>query len=213
MIYIQSYHSRVVGPIQVWTSKKISARESLELPLVCMPRWLSASVVTTALSLTVLLICFSLDSDMNSVLTVFKSIGIMHGVSVRAVRSATYFPTCKAAASHYARSRACNQSNRCILLVTMQSKPSDRDAGGAGASGPWPPARPNPPGSGVGYIPIRLCTTFATYHLISEIYLFWLWKVVYSQKTAYITKKNAFLTSQGPLSRLYTMLYSLKSAI
>ena len=31
------------------------------------PRWLSASVVTTAVSLTVLLVCFSLDSDMTSV--------------------------------------------------------------------------------------------------------------------------------------------------
>ena len=54
----------------------------------------------------------------------------MHGVSVRAVRvrsghGATYFPTYKAAACHYARSRACNQSNRGIRLVTIQSKPSD----------------------------------------------------------------------------------------
>ena len=61
MIYIQSYHSGVVGPVQV--RKKIPARESLERPLVFMRRWLSASVVTTALSLTVLLVCFSLDSD------------------------------------------------------------------------------------------------------------------------------------------------------
>ena len=67
MIYIQSYHSGVVGPVQV--RKKIPARESLERPLVCMLCWLSASVVTTALSLTVLLVCFSLfsDSDMTSV--------------------------------------------------------------------------------------------------------------------------------------------------
>ena len=65
MIYIQSYHSGVVGPVQV--REKIPARESLERPLVCMRRWLSASVVTTALSLTVLLVCFSLDLDMNSV--------------------------------------------------------------------------------------------------------------------------------------------------
>ena len=82
---------------------------------------------------------------------------------------ATYFPTYKVAACHYARSRACNQSNRGIRLVTIQSKPraSDRDAGGAGASGPWPPARSNPPGSGsMSYIPIRLYTTLATYHLL-----------------------------------------------
>ena len=165
MIYIQSYHSGVVGPVQVWTSKKyqhVSDGESLERPLVCMPRWLSASVVTTALSLTVLLVYFRLGHDQCS----SRRSVCMHGVSVRAVRSATYFPTCKAAASHYARSRACNQSNRGIRLVTIQSRPSDRDAGGAGASGPWPPARPNPPGSGMSCIPIKLYTTLATYHLL-----------------------------------------------
>ena len=150
MIYIQSYHSRVVGPVQVW--KKIPARESLERPLVCMRHWLSASVVTTALSLTVLLVCFSLDSDldMTSVrVDLYVCIGCLSGQSGH---GATYFPTYKShktAACHYARSRACNQSNRGILLVTIQSKPSDRDAGGTGASGPWPPARPNPPGSGM----------------------------------------------------------------
>ena len=128
MIYIQSYHSGVVSPVQVRTLKNIPARESLERPLVCMPRWLSASVVTTALSLTVLLVCFRLGHDQCSSL---RSV-CMHGVSVLAVWSATYFPTYKAAACHYARSRACNQSNRGILLVTIQSKPSNRDAGGSG---------------------------------------------------------------------------------
>ena len=140
MVYIQSYHSGVVGPVQVRTSKKIPARESLERPLVCMPRWLSASVVTTALSLTVLLVCFSLDSDsdMTSVrVDRYVCMGVQSGQSWH---GATYFPTYKAAACHYARSSACNQSNRGIRLVTM-SRPSGRDAGGAGASGPWPQAR------------------------------------------------------------------------
>ena len=180
MIYIQSYHSGVVGPVQVRTSKKIPARESLERQLVCVRRWLSASVVTTALSLPVLLVCFSLDSDMTSVrVDRYVCMGCQSGQSGH---GATNFPTYKAAACHYARSRACNHSNRGILL---QSRPSDRDAGGAGASGPWPPARPKPPGSGAGYIRIRLYTSFATYHLHPEIYhLFGLWKVVYSQKTA-----------------------------
>ena len=173
MIYIQSYHSGVGGPVQVRTSKKISACESLQWPLVCMPRWLSASAVTTALSLTVLLVCRSAsDSDMTSVRVDWcVCMGCQSGQSGHGV---TYFPAYKAAACHYAviliyaRSRACNQSNRCILLVTIQSnlsKPSDRDAGGAGASWPWPPARPNPPGAGKSYIPIRLYTTLATYHL------------------------------------------------
>ena len=140
-----------------------------------MPRWLS--VVTIALSLTVLLVCFSL--DMTSVqVDPYVCMGCQSGQSGH---GATNFPTYKAAACHYARSRACNHSNRGILL---QSRPSDRDAGGAGASGPWPPARPKPPGSGAGYIRIRLYTSFATYHLLSEIYhLVWLWKVVlYSKK-------------------------------
>ena len=51
-------------------------------PLVCIRRWLAASVVTTALSLTVLFVCFSLDLDTTSVRSV-----CMHGVSVRAGRS------------------------------------------------------------------------------------------------------------------------------
>ena len=147
MIYIQSYHFGVKGPVQVRTSKKIPARESLELPLVCMQRWLSASVVTTALSLTVLLVCFSLDSDMTSVRV--DQYVCMRCQSGQSGHGTTDFPTYKAAAYHYSRSRACNQSNRCILLVTIQSRPSDRDAGGAGASGPWPPARPNQQGSGM----------------------------------------------------------------
>ena len=122
-----------------------------------MRRWLSASVVTTALSLTVLLVCFCLDSDSdmtNVRVDRYVCMGCQSGQSGHH-DGATYFPTYKAAACHYARSCACNQSKCGIRLVTIQSKPSDRDAGGAGASGPWPPARPNPPGSGMSYIPIR----------------------------------------------------------
>ena len=123
------------GPIS------IPARESLERPLVCMPCWLSASVVTTALSLTVLFACFSLDSDMSSVrVDQYVCMGCQ---SWQSGHGATYLPTYKAAACqccHYACSCACNQSNRCIWLVTImiQSRHSDRDAGhcGAGASGP-----------------------------------------------------------------------------
>ena len=144
MIYIQSFYSGVVGPVQVRTSKKIPARESLERPLVCMPRWLSASVVTAALSLTVLLVCFSLDSDSDMTSIRVDRYVCMGCQSGQSGHGTTYFPTYKAAACHYASSHACNQSNRGIGLVTIQSKPSDRDAGSAGASGPWPPARPNP---------------------------------------------------------------------
>ena len=167
-------------------------------------------MVTTALSLTVLLVCFSLDSDDQC----SSRSECMHGVSVQAVRDgATYFPTYKAAACHYARSCACNQSNSCIGLVTIQSRPSDRDAGGAGASGPWPPARPNPPAAGMSYIPIRLYTTLATYHLLLEIYHLFGYGRWYIAKKRPIQPKNAFLTFQGPPKRLYTMLFSLKSAI
>ena len=153
-----------------------------------MPSWLSASVVTTALSLTVLLVCFSLDSDSDMTSVRLDRYVCMGCQSGQPGHGTTYFSTYKAAACHYARSRACNQSNRGIRLVTIQSRPSDRDAGGAGASGPWPPARPNSPGSGMSYIPIRLYTTFVTYHLLCRNIPPFL--VVYSQKTAYITKKT-----------------------
>ena len=105
MIYIKSCHSEVVGPVQVQTSRKIPARESLERPLVRMPRWLS--VVTTALSLTVLLVCFSL--DMTSVeVDRYVCMGCQSGHSWHG-HGATYWY--KAAACHYARSCACNQSS------------------------------------------------------------------------------------------------------
>ena len=132
-----------------------------------MRRWLSASVVTTALSLTVLLVCFSLDLDSDMTSVRVDRYVCMGCQSRQSWHGATYFPTYKATACHYARSRACNQSNRGIQLVTIQSKPS----GGAGASQPWPPARPNPPGSGMSYIPIRLYTTLATYHILFRIIL------------------------------------------
>ena len=156
MIYIQSYHSGVVGPVQVRTSKKIPTRESPERPLVCMPQWLSGSVCqcgddSTGTQSYSTPYRFSLDSDsdMTSVrVDLYVCMGCQSGQSGH---GATYFPTSryKAAACHYARSCACNQSNRGIRLVTIQSRPSDRDAGGAGASGPWPPACHNPQDSGM----------------------------------------------------------------
>ena len=155
----------VVGPVQVRTSKKIPARESPERPLVCMRRWRlsrSASVVTIALSLTVLRAPYLLQSRLGFGHDQCSSRSVcMHGVSesVWAVRALRHIlPNVQGGCLR-------NQSNRGIRLVTIQSKPSDRDASGPGASGPWPPARPNPPGSGMSYIPIRLHTTFATYHL------------------------------------------------
>ena len=86
-----------------------------------MRRWLSASVVTTALSLTVLLVCFSLDSDSDMTSVRVDQYVCMGCQSGQSGHGATYFPTYKAAACHYARSRACNQSNRGIWLVTIQS--------------------------------------------------------------------------------------------
>ena len=111
--------------------------------LVCimMPSWLS--VVKTALSLTVLFVCFSLE---RTSVRVDRYACSMHGVL--GCHGTSYFPTNKAAACHYARSRPCNQSNRGIQLVTIQSRrsrPSDRDAGGAGASDPWPKISTNNP--------------------------------------------------------------------
>ena len=98
-----------------------------------MPRLLST--VLTTLSLTVLLICFSVDMAGIQV-DRYVCMGCQAGVP--AVHAA-YFPTFKAAACHYARSRACAQSTRGIRLVTIQSRPSDREAGGAGGAGPWQP--------------------------------------------------------------------------
>ena len=52
--------------------------------------------------------------------------------------SLSYFADYKSAACHYARSPACNKSNRGLRTVTVVSRPSDRDAGGGGAAGAWP---------------------------------------------------------------------------
>ena len=119
----------------------------------------------------------------------------MHGVSVQqSWHGATYFATynLKAAACHYAHSRACNQSNRGIRLVTIQSRPSDRML--AALVPPGLGHQPVPTSRAQechiyqsGSIPPLQHTTF-----LSEIYhLFWLWKVVYSQIAAYTTKKMA----------------------
>jgi len=47
----------------------------------------------------------------------------------------------KSAACHYARSAACNKSNRGLRTVTVVSRPSDRDVGGGGGAGAWPPRK------------------------------------------------------------------------
>ena len=87
------------------------------LPFVCMPSWLS--VVTTALGLTVLLVCFSLERTLFLV-DQYVSMGCQ---SCPACHGTSYSPTYKAAACQYVRSRPCNQSNRGIRLVTIQSSP------------------------------------------------------------------------------------------
>ena len=52
----------------------------------------------------------------------------------------SYFADYKSAACHYARSSACNKSNRGLRTVTVVSRPSDRDAcGGGPAGGPLGP--------------------------------------------------------------------------
>jgi hypothetical protein len=63
-----------------------------------------------------------------------------HGTS-----SSGYFPTWKAAACHYARTPLCQQTGQAIKLVTVQSRPCDRDAGarGSDAAGQWEPQRPS----------------------------------------------------------------------
>ena len=53
----------------------------------------------------------------------------------------SYFADYKSAACHYARSPVCNKSNRGLRTLTIVSRPSDRDAGGGGAAGNWPPQR------------------------------------------------------------------------
>ena len=116
MIFNQSYHPGVAGPFQVELENK-AAREFPVRPLACMPSWLS--VVTTALSLTVLLVCFSLERT-----SIQIDQYVCMGCQARqAGHGTSYFPTYKAAACHYARSRPCNQPNRGIWLVTIQSRP------------------------------------------------------------------------------------------
>jgi len=70
------------------------------------------------------------------------------GCQSNASRSDFYFSTYTAAASwcHYARSQPCQQSGRAIRMVEVQSRPSDRDAGGSGAAGQWVPRPPCPRG-------------------------------------------------------------------
>ena len=131
----------------------------------------------------------------------------------------TYFPTCKAAACHYARSRPCNQSNRGIRLVTIQSSPrlpvtrileglvplvhghqlvqtrrsQVCDTYKSGYISPLP--------HHTFSVPDHWHTFFQEYHTFFSLYT-----MVYNQKLAlYVT--------QGQVKRLYTMLYSRKSAI
>ena len=96
----------------------------------------------------------------------------VHGVPVLHAghgSDGTYFPTYKAAANQYARSRPCNQSNRGIRLVTIQSRPSDRDAGGTGASCSWPQARLNPPESGFYAYTTFFCIPPPISHLVDVV--------------------------------------------
>ena len=53
----------------------------------------------------------------------------------------SYFADYKSAACHYARSSACNKSNRGLCTVTVVSRPSDSDACGGGAAGAWPSSK------------------------------------------------------------------------
>ena len=56
----------------------------------------------------------------------------------------SHFADYKSAAYHYARRNpACNKSNWGLHTVPVVSRPSDRDAGGGGAVGAWPPRRGN----------------------------------------------------------------------
>lgn len=70
-----------------------------------------------------------------------------------------YFTTYQAAAVHYARSAACNQSPRGIATVVLPNRPGDAEAGGSGAAGGWvgpsrlasgSRARPRPSMTGAG---------------------------------------------------------------
>ena len=88
--------------------------------------------------------------------------------------SSGYFPTWKAAACHYARSQLCQQTGLAIKLVTVQSRPSDRDAGGSGAAGQWEPQRPSF-WHGVAYIiayPTRL-SDISHHSLIFTTFVIW----------------------------------------
>ena len=114
--------------------------------------WGRVQVVTVTLSLSVLLICHLLTleshSDMDSDPTPKVARYVCMGCMVTSTgRQVQYFPTYKAAACHWARSPACNQSGRTIRIVPIESRPGDRDAGGSGAAGTWVPR--NPAGKGM----------------------------------------------------------------
>ena len=177
--YNQWYHSGIVAQryiisditLESWIWNKIQSLVTSiiqVLPLVCMPSWLS--VVTITLHLTFLLVCVVLDSSRRD-----ESQSVcLYAVPVWASRpwhllphlQGDCLPSCSQTES---RSHPCNQSNPGICLVNIQPRPSDWDAEGAGASGPWQPASPNTLES--GFHPyITFCYNNPQYHTLSLLY-------------------------------------------
>ena len=80
-----------------------------------------------------------------------------------------YFTTYQAAAVHYARSVACNQSLRGISTVVLPNRPADAEAGGSGAAGGW--AGPSKLTGGTMTRP-RPSMTRASIHIVYDLLLF-----------------------------------------
>jgi hypothetical protein len=116
-----------------------------------------SATVTLSLSLPVsvlvLYIALHLELEIDSDMTSTERFVCM-GCSAIAgsSRPVSFFPTFKAAACHYARSPACQKTGRAIRQVTIQSRSTDREAGGSGAGGKWVPPTAASGGDLLNYI-------------------------------------------------------------
>ena len=105
-------------------------------------------LVISVISIATALVCVSFLSQPDSELeltmpsvTRWVCMGCQQPNRHGAPGQGSYFADYKSAVCPYARSAACNKSNRGLRTVTIVSRPSDRDVGGGGGAGTWPPRK------------------------------------------------------------------------
>ena len=104
------------------------------LPLLYQ-HWLWGSPVTFSVTLRLSQSLFQLPCEHRVWIMVVQC----YAACMACAGGPTYFTTYTCAVIHYARSVACNQSQRGIASVAVRNRPADVDAGGSGAasSGLW----------------------------------------------------------------------------